>query len=51
MGGKELWKEPLRGLQVSAHFDDFVQALIGYHPDIRFAVITAEQKHFHGDAQ
>lgn len=39
------------GMRCPAHFDDFVQALVGYHPDIWFAVITAEQEHLHGDAQ
>lgn len=42
---------PKRILKAPAHFDDFVQALIGYHPHVGFAVITAEQEHLHGDAE
>lgn len=41
----ETWKKS------PAHFDDFVQALVGDHADVWFAVIAAEQKHLHGDAE
>lgn len=34
-----------------SYFDDFVEALIGHHPDIRLLVIAAQQEHFHGDSK
>lgn len=33
------------------YFDDFVEALICHHPDVRLLVVAAQQEHFHSDSE
>lgn len=33
------------------YFDDFVEALICHHPDVRLLVVAAQQEHFHSNSE
>lgn len=35
----------------SSYFNNFIKAFISNHPDIRFCILTAEEKDFHSNPQ